>query len=410
MRAVFLTCHLPYPPISGGRLREYELLRRIAQEVDVHVYAISKTYEEDLLAAHELRRLCSDVTVVPAAGNGIQNGHEPAQISSHASPAAAAHVRDLVANSRVDLVHVEGFYLAQHVPALCPVPLLLVEQNVEYELWRQRMETAADEHERRAFFLQYRLTRDREIRAWRRATLCATVTDDDRALVHRAAPEVAVRVIPDGADHLGGSAEHEPEDDTVVLVANFAYEPNADSAEWLCREILPLVAQRVPNVRVLLVGNEPPCEVRALADRRVTVTGRVPRIEPYLDRAAVVVCPLRIGGGIKVKILEALRRGKPIVTTSVGVQGLGPGGRRAVRVADEAGAFGDAVADLLERPRERRALARAAHAFAARLPTWDDSAAALLSSYRDLVEAGYATTAAASALTSSDREPTPSLR
>jgi glycosyltransferase involved in cell wall biosynthesis len=124
-------------------------------------------------------------------------------------------------------------------------------------------------------------------------------------------------VVPDAVDHLGSApldaVAPRPE---LVFVANFAYQPNVDAAFWLCREIFPRVREQVPEARALLVGNGPPQELQALACEHIFVTGRVPSVAPSLDRAAVVVCPLRVGGGIKVKMLEALCRGKAIVASS----------------------------------------------------------------------------------------------
>jgi glycosyltransferase involved in cell wall biosynthesis len=372
--------------VSGGRLRENELLKRIASEVDVHVCAITKTYATDVQVAAETRRLCRAASVFPAAGAECSpDTSEPAQVACHASREASAFVGSVLAHGWFDLVHVEGFYLAQHVPPNAAVPVLLVEQNVEFDLWRQRMEHATVEDERRRAFLQYRLTREAEIRAWRSATVCAAVSGDDREVMRRVSHGLDVRLVPDGVDHLAAPALPPANDGrTLVMTGNFAYQPTSDAALWLCSEILPLVEARVPGVRVLLVGTDPPPEVRALAGGNVVVTGRVPEVEPYLDEAAVVVCPLRIGGGVKVKVLEALRRGKPIVTTSIGTQGLGEGAADALRIADDAPAFAADVIELLEEPRTRRALGRAAKAFAATLPTWDEAAAALLETYDDI--------------------------
>jgi glycosyltransferase involved in cell wall biosynthesis len=115
------------------------------------------------------------------------------------------------------------------------------------------------------------------------------------------------------------------------------------------------------------------------------VVGRVPAVEPYLDAAQVVVAPLRIGGGIKVKVLEALARGRPIVATSVAAQGLGSAGADCMRIADDPESFARAVVSLLRRPEERDELARQARAFARTLPSWDVAAAKLAACYRELV-------------------------
>jgi glycosyltransferase involved in cell wall biosynthesis len=389
VRVLFLTCHLPYPPVSGGRLREHELLRRIGGDCDVHLVVVSKTYEQDLAAAEQLERLCASVSVFPACAG---RADLPAQLRRHRCPQATSLVRRLA--GEVDLVHVEGFYLLQHVPAPSPAPVLLVGQNVEFSLWAQRVGIAGAYAQQRDAFREFRETRAHEVDAWRRADLCAAVTEDDRAAMLRVAPGLDVRVVPDGVDHLGAPPPDRPEPRReLVFVANFAYDPNTDAAAWFCSEILPRVRERVPDARALLVGNEPPPDVLGLGCDHVEVTGRVPGVERYLDRAAVVVSPLRVGGGITVNVLEALCRGKAIVTTSIGAQGLDDGSAGAMVVADEPAHFARAAAELLVDATARRELERRALAFADTLPTWDDAAASLRGCYgalareRTLVEA-----------------------
>jgi polysaccharide biosynthesis protein PslH len=384
-RVLFVTCHLPYPPYSGGRRREYELLRRIGDSFDVTLCAVSKVYEEDSANAPALKPYCRDVFVFPNAPE--PDGSLPAQVVRHRSPELTEHVAREVAGGRFDLVHVEGFYLMQHVPEECPVPVLLVEQNVEYVLWRQRAETALRRSEREAALAEYLRTLEVETASWARASLCAALTRDDAAIMSAALPGLDVRLVPDGIGRVAPvqCAGAAPRAGVVVFAANFAYQPNVDAALYLCREIWPRVARRVPEARLLLVGNAPPDEVRRLARRRdVVVTGRVPSVEPFLDEASVVVCPLRVGGGIKVKMLEAMSRGKAIVTTGVGAQGLGALAGRAFVVEDQPGAFAHAVARLLYDAGARRALEHGARSAAAGLPTWDDAAAELGACYRDL--------------------------
>jgi len=383
LRVLFLSCHLPYPPVSGGRLREFELLRRLAPEAEVHLCAISKTYEEDLAAVDRLHGLCASVAVFRAIADPSDL---PFQVRRHGSPQATEYVCSLLREGLADLVHVEGFYLLRHVPP-SPVPVLLVEQNVEYSLGAQRVALAEGAADQRRAFRDFRETRAQELEAWRRATLCAAVTDDDRSTMLQVAPQLDVRLVPDGADHLGlppaNALGLQPE---LLFVANFAYQPNLDAANWFCRKILPRVREQVPEARALLVGNDPPREVQALACEHVCVTGRVPSVSRYLDRAAVVVSPLRIGGGVKVKVLEALYRGKAIVSTSIGVQGLGRGARGCIEVADDADAFAACCSSLLLKPAARRALESRARAFRATLPTWDEAAESLLACYRELAE------------------------
>lgn len=381
--------------MSGGRRREYELISRLCDRFGFHLVVVSKTPDEDVANAPAIQDRCASITVFPAVARPDVGATAamPALASRHWAPEVKGFVERRIAKGAVDLVHVEGFYLMHHVPEGSSMPLLLVEQNVEYTLWHQRMRRARGRAERRRNLTEYAITLQAEIDAWKRSTLCAAVTEDDRAIMLAAVPNLDIRVIPDGADHVTAvdTADGQPEQPfffdgrpVVTFVANFGYRPNVDAAHYLVRRILPRVALKVPSVRVLLVGNAPPPEVRDLEDDRVTVTGRVASVEPYLEASDVVVSPLREGGGIKVKVLEALRHGKALVTTSVGAQGIEQSGRTAMIIRDDARSFAAAVTSLLLNQTQRRALERAAAEFAARLPTWDQSAAELGRCYDEL--------------------------
>jgi polysaccharide biosynthesis protein PslH len=394
-RVLFLSCHLPWPPASGGRRRELELISRIADRFEVHLLVVSKTPAEDAANVRHLTRFCRQVEVfpaVPAAPSAAEPG-ESIPVLRHRAPAAGARVAEILAGDGADLVHVEGFYLMQHVPEWVEVPVLLVEQNVEYDLEYQRARAERDGVTRLDWFVCGGCTRAAEIDCWVRASHLATVTEEDREMIRAQLPGAEVSVVPDGAEHLPSGREDRvaapvprPHGPLTLLLANFGYAPNVDAAHHLCRDILPAIAREIPDVHVWLVGNAPPDDVLALAGEHVTVTGYVPDVLPYLDAADVVVCPLRIGGGVKLKTIEALRRGKAIVSTPVGAQGLPREVRRALVIADEPDAFARAVSELLRHRDRRIARERAAATAAARLPTWDASARALVSIYDQLLE------------------------
>ncbi|MDP9068031.1 MAG: glycosyltransferase family 4 protein [Actinomycetota bacterium] len=390
-RILFLTCHLPYPPFSGGRLREFELIKRLGGDLDIHLCAVSKTYAEDAANIDRLSPYCSDIQLLPVdplEQRSRGDGARAFQVRRHGSSAMGEYLAAELERSRPDVVHVEGFYVMQHLPKRAGLPVLLVEQNVEYLLWRQKAEAAVGRDEREAILREYLLTLEAETEAWRAAALCAAVTDDDREAILAAEPGLDVRVVPDGADHLRDVPERHvpPLQNTVAFIANYAYEPNVDGALYLLDRIWPRVRARVPSAQLLLVGNAPPASVAdlAAASGGVTVTGRVAEVEPYLTSATLVVCPLRVGGGVKVKVLEALSRGKAIVTTSVGAQGFGPEVGSALEIHDRPAPFADAVVRLLRRPARRAALEQRAAEFALGLPTWDQAAQRLRDCYDEL--------------------------
>lgn len=391
-RLLFLSCHLPWPAISGGRRRELELIKRLSRRFDVHLLVVSKTFEQDMHNAAALRRHCREVEIFPASAAPVREASardEPFQVARHRSGRAGARVGEILVRDGADLVHVEGFYLMQHVPGWVQVPVLLVEQNIEYDLERQRIAAAARDHPRTR---EYEACVRAEVDCWSRASSLAAVTGEDAAMIRAARPAADIRLVPDGSDHVphlralsSSRAIERPSEPLVALVANFGYAPNVDAALHLCREIMPRVRAKISDVHLWLVGNAPPPEVKALANDHVRITGRVPDVIPYVDAADVIACPLRIGGGIKVKAIEALRRGKAIVSTAVGAQGLPPAARDALVIAEDAVSFADGILTLLTDRSRRGELERRAARATAILPTWDDAALALMAAYDDLL-------------------------
>jgi polysaccharide biosynthesis protein PslH len=389
-KILFVTCHLPYPLISGGRRREYELIRRLASDHEIHLLALTKTFQEDVSYAAVLKDLCSSVAVLPVEPTDDRS--RPSQVRRHACREAIPRVRRAVDDYAIDVVHVEGFYLMQHVPDDLGVPIFLQEQNIEYLLWKQRAERGHRSRETMDALWEYMCTIETEMQAWRRADVCGAVTPEDLEVMRRTLPAPSSRLVPDGFDHLEkpdrstSSDQADCETPVAVFVANFAYQPNVDAALYLGERIWPLISRRMSTARLILVGNAPPPAVEALAagSNSVIVTGRVPDVCPYLDRAHVVLCPLRVGGGVKVKILEALSRGKAIVTTTIGAQGI-PAAERSMRVVDDPVAFASSTLEILGYPELRVTLETRAAAAALQLPTWDDAAHVMAGCYEELL-------------------------
>jgi glycosyltransferase involved in cell wall biosynthesis len=342
-------------------LREHELLSRLTQGFEVHVAAVTKTLAEDQATAGEIPWEHHGLSLFPAA-QLTETGVAP-QVARHRCQEATVGILRLLRAGHFDLVHVEGFYLWQHLPRARP-PAVLVEQNVEWQLFEQQ-----GRHDDAA------ATRRAELGAWHDADVLGAITTEDCGVMSDCTARDP-HLIPDGADHLRMSPRRRfrRPGRRLVMVANFGYSPNVDGALWLAGEVLPRLRCAVPDAELQLVGTSPPAQVRALAGHGIEVTGRVPDVAPYLDAADVVLCPLRYGGGVKVKMLEAIRLGKAIVSTPIGCQGLN-GARGAVRVAASAEDFAAAAADLLRDPAQRLRAEDAAAAV--QLPSWDDAAEAL---------------------------------
>ncbi|ETA03181.1 hypothetical protein CcI6DRAFT_01336 [Frankia sp. CcI6] len=380
-RVLFLTHHLPWPASSGGRLREAQLLERLAHRFDIDLVAISKVPEADRRAVDEA--LVRGIRAQVFAAHQSPRPRLSPHVRRHRSASARAHLASWWSRHQDCLVHVEGHYLLGLLPPPARSRALVVEHNIESSLLWQQADLATSGRERRRLRSAATLTQDTERLAWRTAAAVGAITPEDCAVIRRHAPFATVHHLPNGADHLHAApvpcADRDAAVSDLLFVGNFAYPPSQDAARWLLTAIFPAVTASRPSTTLTFTGSGPPTWLveAARVDPRVRVTGPVPDLTGWLDAAQVVVCPLRIGGGVKVKVLEALSRGRAVVTTSVGVQGLGELPAGAVLVRDDASSIAQSCLSLLASAEIRRSQQECAQDAVRLLPTWDQAADAL---------------------------------
>jgi glycosyltransferase involved in cell wall biosynthesis len=250
-----------------------------------------------------------------------------------------------------------------------PCPSLLFTHNVEAEIWRRHTETATNPVRRVLYAQQWRRMQRFEQRTMARFDRVLTVSDVDRLTFHRlyaGASRVPTTVVPTGVDTTyfqpPGTVARRPAH--LVFVGSMDWLPNEDGVLAFCRETLPVIRAAVPEVTLSIVGRDPTAAVQRLADgERIVVTGRVDDVRPALHEAAVSVVPLRIGGGTRLKIYESMAAGTPVVSTTIGAEGLPGEHGRHLLIADHPSAFAAAVIALLRDPLRRDAMATAARRF-----------------------------------------------
>lgn len=271
MRILFLTAHLPYPPFSGGRRREFELLSRLSRRVEIDLCSVTKTWDTDKRHVDVMRRYCSSVNLFKAVPPDLEEYESySSQMRKHLSYEAKSYIHRVLANDDVDVVHVEGYYLMHLLPIKTLQPVLLVEHNIEYLLNLQRMMIDPSLEERSRLWQEYVFTLKWEQIFWKRATSCVTLTPEDKDTMKKLVSNIPIKMIPDGADHLSKKNSSEPsrfelekmdkfgKNHSILLVGNFAYEPNIDAALYFSNHIFPLILQHIPNAKLFVVGNEPP--------------------------------------------------------------------------------------------------------------------------------------------------------
>jgi len=228
---------------------------------------------------------------------------------------------------------------------------------------------------------QYRRMLAYEDNALQRFDGILTVSDADSETFHRLYPDVCVKpmwVIPTGVDTDYFAPDGtSPSGPRLVFTGSMDWLPNEDAMLYFCREVLPLIRAEEPRARLTIVGRTPTPAVRALADEHIEVTGTVADVRPFVRRASVYVVPLRIGGGTRLKIFEAMAMGQAVVSTTVGAEGLPITGGEHALIADGPRAFADAVLSLLRDSRRREALATAARKLVVDHHDWSVAAGVL---------------------------------
>lgn len=279
--------------------------------------------------------------------------------------ALAADVRRVVASWRPDLVHVESVVMAQYAAGLVGLPVVVVDQDPDDPSRGMR---------------RYRA------RLLRQADAVVALTERDRATIAELVPTARVERIPLAVDVPPQPLDPAGDGRDVIFVGNFVHPPNVEAAERLVRSIFPRVAALRPDARLVLVGADPPASLRGLASDAIVVTGEVADVRPLLDAATVVVAPIASGGGMRVKVLEALAAGKALVASPRALEGVDVRAGEHLLVADDDAAFADAVVLLLGEAARRAALGRAARAWAETHLDWGRVAAAYDALYASLLD------------------------
>jgi glycosyltransferase involved in cell wall biosynthesis len=273
-------------------------------------------------------------------------------------PAVAAHVQSLIATQQIDVIVSDFLFAAANVPTGSGVPVVLFEHNVEYLIWKRLSEIEANPLKRGLLEIEWRKVKAREAEACRRATLTIAVSKEDCARLTALAPGASCEPIPTGVDTTyfqPGGAAHVP--GRIVFSGSMDWHPNEDAVIYFGEVMLPRIRARMPSATFAIVGRNPTPRLRQAADRLgMIVTGTVDDVRPWLDEAQVYVVPLRAGSGTRMKIFEALAMAKPVVSTSVGAEGLDLVDGREFIAADTPETFADAVTALLADENRRRAL------------------------------------------------------
>jgi sugar transferase (PEP-CTERM/EpsH1 system associated) len=374
MKILWLSPGLLLPLDKGGKLRTWHLMRHLARRHHITFlsFADPETPEADRDGMSEV---CAELVTVPrrepakgsltflldAALHLVRR--LPYAVGKYQSADLQARLGRLLATGEFDLVVCDFLAPVANVPAHLPCPSVLFTHNVEAEIWRRHVETARSPLRKALLSAQWRRTVRLERDAVRRFDLVLAVSDTDRRTLLQAYGPLrqAVHVVPTGVDtRYFADATGPVRPRHMVFTGSMDWLPNEDGMLYFVRDVLPLIRREEPDATLAIVGRAPtPAIVKLGSERGVEVTGRVDDVRPHMAAGAVYIVPLRIGGGTRLKIFEAMAMGKPVVSTTIGAEGLPVEPGADLVIADAPGSFADAVVRLFRSAEERTRIGEA---------------------------------------------------
>jgi sugar transferase (PEP-CTERM/EpsH1 system associated) len=387
MRILWLKSDLLLPLDKGGRLRTWHLMRHLATRHDITYLSFAEEGQERDDVVSRMREVAAKVVTVRRSDPAKRSllfymdaarylaDPQPYAVAKYRSTAYKSMLTTLLREESFDLLVCDFLVPAVNLPKTLPCPAVIFTHNVEAEIWRRHAETKASVPARWLYRLQHKRMLRFEEDTLRRFDGILAVSDADRETFARLYPEVAAKptwVVRTGVDTEyfvpSGEVAAGPH---LVFTGSMDWLPNEDAMLYFCHDILPLIREQEPAVTLSIVGRAPTPAVRALAEaNRIHITGRVDDVRPYMDEAAVYIVPLRIGGGTRLKIFEAMAAGKAVVSTTIGAEGLPVVAGEHALIADEPRAFADAVLSLLGDRAERRKLEAAARSLVVEHYDW----------------------------------------
>ncbi len=400
MRVLWVGHNLAYPPVRGVLQRNYNLLRQAAKGAEVHVLAFDQPATrpagvsvDDCLTA--LRKFCTRVECVQLFTSFSKNRYwlgasglfsaEPYDFNWLASAKMTERLKGTLDATAFDVVHFDTIGLAQYRHLVTAPGAVLNHHNVESSMMAHRAANEARRIPRLYWKLEARKLRAAERRYCPQFANNLAVSPEDAEVLRSISPGLPTAVVPNGVDTEFFSPRKDPGGHTLLFCGGLDWYPNAEAMAYFFGEIWPRLTSQLPDLRIIVVGRRPPQWLSELAnqDSRIEVTGFVDDVRPYFRRATAYVCPIRIGGGTRLKILDALAMGMPLIGTTFACSGIAVRPESDVLIGDTSEDFTRQVLRVLGDDSLRSKLSACGRAVVCEKYSWSVIGNALMNAYRD---------------------------
>ena len=398
MRILFHNCRILHPLNGGDRIRTFNMLKELRRRHEV-TYLCLRTPADSEGSVALASSYCHEIAPIP---HGVKNkrglrfyaevlgntlfGKYPFLASKYVSREAVAQLSRFVASGRFDLLICDYLAPMGNLLELAErprLPMMLFQHNVESVIFKRHAEASANPLMRALYRRQWRAVERMEQTAAAFVDAQVSVSDSDTELFRSMGMTNVLGAVPTGVDcDFFQPPARRPARPVLAFLGSMDWDANQDAVRWFITEILPRIRARVPQAEFLGIGRNPPASLRALAesDPLIRLTGTVPDVRPPMGEAAAMVLPLRVGGGTRIKVYEAMAMGTPVISTSIGAEGLDYTHGRNIQIADTAEAFAAEAVALLESPARAGELAAEARRHVAENYSWG-SVAEIFSRY-----------------------------
>jgi glycosyltransferase involved in cell wall biosynthesis len=328
MKILMITPYLPYPLFSGGQIRSYNLLKNLAKKHDITLFSFMKQINKDHVS--QLKNFCKKIEVFKrrkawSPQNVLFSGFSfyPFLVAIYFSPSLKARIKEELEKEKYDLIHAETFYVMPNIPQT-EVPILLVEQTIEYLVYDHFIQTIKFPLARAPLLLDVLKLKFWETFYWKKAKMVGAMSQADKKEMRGLVPNLKVEIIPNGVDvDYFAKAKGGEILNTILFVGNFSWLQNKEAVYFLVREIWPKIKKKVKDAKLWIVGRNPNDKIRKLEkDGEVRIDEDIEDIREAYLKSSVLLAPIFGPGGTRFKILEAMASGLPVVTTPTGIEGL----------------------------------------------------------------------------------------
>ncbi len=362
MRILWLKTELLHPIDKGGKIRTYQMLKQLKKEHQItyltlddgtaETDALEKANEyahETITIPHQTAAKFSPKFYFELTNNLVSE--LPYFMQKYVSKAMLKEVEKRANRDNFDVVVCDFLMPAVNMPEKIEIPIVLFQHNVEAMIWRRHFEVQKNALKKAYLKVQWRKSFDYERETCRKFDFVVAVSREDSETMRR---EYGIKNIADVAtgidtEFFAPDGNVAKDEFNLVFTGSMDWLPNEDAIRWFTKEIFPFVKQKIPQVSLTVVGRNPfPSLIEASKkDSSITVTGRVPDVRPFMNKASVYIIPIRIGGGTRLKVYEAMAMKLPIVSTRVGAEGLPVRDGKEILLRDTPHEFAEAIVNLL---------------------------------------------------------------